>query len=289
LATLAGPTYAIDIVFDYTYDTNNYFGGANVSRRSLLDQAATTFEGFTDNLTAITSGGSNNFTARPFNPSGGADLELTNFSVPANVVTVFAGAQTFSGNTLAIGGPGGFGVSGTQAFVDNAFSRGQPGALANPETDFARFGGTISFDLDSNFFYGSTTAGLNNTQADFLSVAIHELAHLLGFGTSESFTTDTSGSNFIGPNATNVFGGPVPLDGVGAAAGHWAPGTSSFVGATPQEAAMDPTLTSGTRKLFTTLDYAGMADIGWQTAVPEPAGLAVLGLAAAGALRRRRA
>ena len=31
-----------------------------------------------------------------------------------------------------------------------------------------------------------------------------------------------------------------------------------------QEAAMDPTLSAGTRKYFTELDWAGLADVGWE-------------------------
>jgi hypothetical protein len=40
----------------------------------------------------------------------------------------------------------------------------------------------------------------------------------------------------------------------------------STVKGVTQEAAMDPSITVGTRKLFTDLDYAGLADVGWETA-----------------------
>jgi hypothetical protein len=44
-----------------------------------------------------------------------------------------------------------------------------------------------------------------------------------------------------------------------------------FGTATAQEAAMDPDLTSGTRKMLTALDAAALTDIGWNVAaVPEP-------------------
>jgi hypothetical protein len=38
----------------------------------------------------------------------------------------------------------------------------------------------------------------------------------------------------------------------------------STVGSVAQEVVMDPALTVGTRRKFTRLDFAGLADIGWQ-------------------------
>ncbi|MEM8864936.1 MAG: hypothetical protein AAGF31_05255, partial [Planctomycetota bacterium] len=52
--------------------------------------------------------------------------------------------------------------------------------------------------------------------------------------------------------------------------GHWQEGTQSTIYGTftRQEAALDPIITSGTRKLVTTLDAAGLDDIGWDVADP---------------------
>ncbi|MEI6862328.1 MAG: PEP-CTERM sorting domain-containing protein [Verrucomicrobiota bacterium] len=55
---------------------------------------------------------------------------------------------------------------------------------------------------------------------------------------------------------------------------------------------MDPSLTVGSRKFFTTLDFAGLQDIGWQlSAIPEPSTLvwaAVAGALGVGWRRRSR-
>ena len=48
-----------------------------------------------------------------------------------------------------------------------------------------------------------------------------------------------------------------------------------FGTATAQEAAMAPSITTGTQKHFTTLDFAGLQDVGW-TLVPEPTSGALL-------------
>src|SRR5262249_28275404 len=74
-----------------------------------------------------------------------------------------------------------------------------------------------------------------------------------------------SGGQFRGPAALTVNSG-LPLR-VSPDGGHWAEGTSSA----GVEAAMDPSLTTGTRKPFSELDFAALRDVGWQVR-PTPAG-----------------
>lgn len=71
--------------------------------------------------------------------------------------------------------------------------------------------------------------------------------------------------------------------------GHWIEGLDSIIygTTTPQETAMDPSVTLGTRKLFTELDVASLSDIGWSI-IPEPSAAALLLLGAGWGLRRRR-
>ncbi len=57
-------------------------------------------------------------------------------------------------------------------------------------------------------------------------------------------------------------GGAVPLSPDLA---HWREGTADG----GQETLMDPSITTGTRKLLTGLDLAGLADVGWQVIVPS--------------------
>ena len=289
-AAVATPSQAINFVFDYSFDSNNFFNPSTPNgqaARNALQAAAQTYTGLTDNLTAITPGGSNTFTAMPFNPSGGGNLSISNPTIPAGTIVVYAGGMNYTGGTLAVGGPGGYSAGGSQAFLDNVASRGQSGALASTPTDFGPFGGSISFDtVGTDWFYGINNTGRGGNQSDFLSVAIHELGHLMGIGTADSWNAKVTGSNtFNGTASTAAFGGNPPLQPGG---GHWAEGTLSNVNGVSQEAALDPTLIQGTRKLFTQLDYAGLTDIGWQVPVPEPTSLAVVGLGGLALLRRRR-
>lgn len=296
LSAFAVPAQAnIDIRFDYSYDTSGFFSDSG--RKSVLDSAAGVFESlFADQLTAITSTGANRFDAFIFNPGDpfGVDLELQNFSVAAGEIRVFVGGYDFTGGTLGLGGPGGFGCSGLGAFCSDAARRGQ-GATANlydgsgnllsaDAVDFAPWGGAISFDsAGTDWHFGLDTLGLDAGMFDFYSVAVHELAHVLGFGTSDAFFNRIDSSfRFAGPASGSV----AMYD-----EGHWALGTLSLVGGIGQEAAMTPFLTDGTRKHFTDLDVAAMHDIGWVTPIPEAdtwtmllAGLGLVGFAA-----RRRA
>ncbi len=107
----------------------------------------------------------------------------------------------------------------------------------------------------TDWYFGSELSGIGANQADFLSVAIHEIAHVMGFGTSTNWQNLVSGTDFIGTKSTEIYGNPVPLDG-----GHW----DDSVTIDGRETAMDTTLSDGTRQLLTRLDYAGLEDIGWQ-------------------------
>jgi hypothetical protein len=285
LVAVAQPVSAnIDIHFDYRYDSTGFFTGANSSRQGILEAAASAFENrFQDSLTAVVSSGSNNFDARFFQPDADKNITLSNFSVPADQIVVFVGAHDLGGS-LAIGGPGGYSsTSGSSDFIDNATSRGQAGALSATETDFGPWGGSISFNSTSRWYFdpdARTDEPL--TGYDLYSVAVHELAHVLGFGSAKSFT------NLV---VNNIFTGSAVHDLLGynptVTSGHWMEGLK-YSGV---ETAMDPTIAQGQRKHFTELDYAAMKDMGWQVSpIPEPAtwGMMLAGLGLLGWRLRTR-
>ena len=276
----------IDIQFDYTYDTGNFFSG-NAGSISALESAASVFETrFSDSLSAISSSGSNRFNPiflNPSNPSG-LNITLNSQSFAADVIRIYVGGASLSSSTLGLGGPGGFGCSGFGSFCTDSDRRGQGATSGANPVDFAPWGGAISFNsTNTNWHFGTTTSGLDAGEFDFYSVAVHELAHVLGFGTAQSFNALVSGPNFVGATA-----GTVALD---VERSHWLPGTSSTFNGLSQDAAMDPTITAGVRKNFTDLDFAAMQDIGWQvTPVPEASSWAMMlaGLGLVGIFARRR-
>lgn len=260
----------IDIQFDYRYD-NGFFTGANVGRQTTLNAAALVFESrLQDTLAAITSTPTMGFNAMFYRPDTGALTTLSNFSVGSDKIIVFVGAHSLSGNALAMGGSGGVSLSGSpdSAFINNAYSRGEAGALTFPKTDFGPWGGDITFNSVSNWSAGGF---------DLLSVATHELAHVLGFGTSPSFAALVKNGVFTGPAATDAIGHSPTV-----ASGHWS---------TNPEAAMAPSIYAGQHKQFTTLDFAAMKDIGWTVSpIPEVSTWAMMfaGLGLIGMIIRRK-
>jgi len=262
----------VDIVLDYSFDTNNFFT-ANPAAKTDLEAAASFYDSLlTDTLSAITPGGSDSWTAKFFNPSTGEDEVLENLTLATNEIRIFVGAGSLSEETLGHGGFGGFSIGGSQEFINAILARGQSGALTNPKTDFGPWGGSIEFNLTSDWYFDSdpgTTEAFAG-QNDFYSVALHELGHVLGIGTSDSWFALDSNGVFTGAASVAVYGSAVPLDEHGA---HWDLGTMSTIYGTEvaQDAAMDPSLATGTRKYLTALDIAGLSDVGWTIAVPEPA------------------
>ena len=88
------------------------------------------------------------------------------------------------------------------------------------------------------------------------------MGHIFGFGTSAIFSEQTSGGGllsgpelFVGPNALLVTNGEgVPIDRTK----HVEDGFRN------NSVLMDPTSTTGARKLPTDIDKAMLADIGWE-------------------------
>jgi len=279
-ALLTGSAQAITIEFDTTYDTE----GLSLGQLAVLDYVAQEFGArITDSLAATTYS-SIAFFHPGTNPETNS-VSLSDQNLAADTIRIYVGASSdLTGNRVGLGGSGGYSGTGD-------LSRGQTGAGV---TDVAIWGGSIAFNANTNWYVDSDPATLESfsgSQIDFYSVAIHELAHVLGVGTSDAWKNQVSLTNFSGANSVAAYESVtgtaqtgVPLSGDA----HWADGLMSFVDGVEQEANLDPTITYGTRKYFTDLDWAALSDIGWEiapvTTVPEAhtwammlAGLGLLG------------
>jgi hypothetical protein len=268
---------AVTFQFDYSRDLTGFFNDP-VRRQTLETAGAILTSRLTDKLAAITPTATDTWTAFITDPATGQfDFAIPNLTVPADTIIVFVGGRVLSpsGDVAGVGGPGGFSAGNVSpSFLAAVQARGQLGGLAKDDadkTDFAPWGGSLVFNVarlpgapeasGTNWYFGLPPEGLQPDQLDFFTVATHELAHLLGFGTAPPWRNHVSRSSFTGPAARAENGGSnVRLDGFEDAAGHWANGTLS----NGEPTALDPELPAGLRVPFTQLDFAGLADTGWQ-------------------------
>ena len=236
---------SFDITFDYRFDTSGFFN--DPARRAALEAAAAEFENIiSDDFEPLPVGLQFNI----LNPSDGVTQETVTLTEEVDDLIIFIGARNLSG--LGLAGPDGYSAVGDiySSRISSDF-RG-----TGPVTDFEPWAGTVVFDPNAawNFNLDGPVEG----QDDFLSVAIHEIAHVLGFGTSPAYDALVSNATFIGANAQAVNGGnPVPLEPDGA---HVQEG---FLNDT---VSLDPTLTVGSRNLLSDIDKAILADIGYEVA-----------------------
>lgn len=216
---------------------------------------------FADNLSAI-SGASISFT----HPDMGAvNTQLVNFAAPADTIVIFVGGRDLSGNQIGAAAPGG---------PNGAFPRGQGTISGAAADDFALWGGAIAFDTmttagaDRNWHFGHEASPSPGT-VDFISVAYHELGHVFGFGTADSFENQVSSSEFQGATSVDMYGSGVPVlfSAASSKHDHWATSVTSPPYDEEPTAAFGPSLVLGRRTLLTPLDYAALKDIGWE--VPD--------------------
>jgi len=274
---LTQPAQALTIEFDYTYDTKGFFtdlltGAPILERRAILTQAASFYSGFTDSLSAITPRTGDQWSVQITHPSlGGGAITLSNLEIAADTLRIYVGGSNSAPGVLGFADSGyNLIASGSEAFTDAVTTRGQENTIGASATDYGIWGGMIWFNANNSWYFGSDAAGLMPGTPDFLTTATHEIGHILGFGSADSWWAQTDNGYFTGTNSVAAYGDAIPLDRFGA---HWATGIMSTVEGVPQATMMDPSTPAGNRELPTLLDYAAFADIGWQvtaTAVPEP-------------------
>ncbi|MEM8911217.1 MAG: peptidase M10A and M12B matrixin and adamalysin [Planctomycetota bacterium] len=270
------------IEFDYGLDINNFFNGS--AERNALEAAGDFFESrLLDDLAAIIPiGGMNTWSASFTNPGTGSLTSVPNLTVPQRTLKVFVGGRNvFSG--LAETSIGGFNVSGSSDWVATVSNRDQATTRGPTATDVGIWGGAISFDSTTNWHFGTSTAGLESNEFDFYSVALRQLGRLLGIGTSSSWNNlvDPLGPRFAGARSVAEYDFPGE-PALTSDFQNWANGVTDG-GELP---AMGGDLLPGTRRSFTDLDLAALADIGWtleSTAVPEPGFFPILVVTIAGA------
>jgi len=231
------------IEFDYRFDTNGFFASAD--RRQALEKAADIWENLLkddfDNVLAGTK-----FSIR--NPQTG-NIENITLTSAIDDLLIFVGSRNLPNNTLARAGYDGVDAAGDiySVRISNNF-RG-----TGVVTNFEPWAGIMYFDSDTNWSFNLQNPEPN--KVDFISIALHEMGHVLGLGTAPVFTNLGSGGLFYGVNALNVNNGnPIPLEN---------DLTHVEEGFNDNTVLIDP-IYNGDRSLPTNIDLALLADIGYE-------------------------
>ncbi|MDC0158094.1 hypothetical protein OAK38_10070, partial [Verrucomicrobia bacterium] len=273
---------AIDIIFDYSYDTGNYFSD---DRKYIMEQVAYAFEsrmggesfaGYrpSDDLgLSSISGFGLNFTSpsssSTLQPSVGSTTSDGNVIGKANELIIFLGAKSISGSTLASAGQTGrTGYSGSGSDVtalSNALN------AKNSTTNYEPIAGSSQVNTNKTFYYDTDLTthndALSSGKTDFYSVMVHEIGHVMGFSnTKNAWIANTSGSFWTGANAKAEYNNQnVPLYSTS----HWdltTGGGGSLNTANINCAchpSMLPSISTNTRTSFSDLDFALLKDIGY--------------------------
>ena len=223
-----------------------------------LNFATLAFEPFADSLSAVTVSP----TAVFRNPdTGSPGFGVSNLVVPANRLIVYAGGHDLADNRVGEAAPG---------TPLGLFNRGQGVVTGAGANDFAPWGGSIAFDTtalngtDRKWYFGIHSEPTSGT-IDFLSVALHELGHLFGFGTADSFANQVVNHTFVGGTSMGLYGGAVPTFPEGLNVDqHWGNDLTSPPYADEPRVALGRSIVRGRRTLLSPVDYAAFDDIGWE-------------------------
>jgi hypothetical protein len=198
--------------------------------------------------------------------------------VPADTIVVFVGFN----NQLGGDGGQGYGRSMVDESSAPTVSRGIVGAAGPNATHVAPGYGTIEFDSTRAWNYAANEGDpIPNPKMDFNNfseTAGHELGHVLGFGDFNAAPAWTNqvlaakgGFSFKGEHAKRAYnqkdaGGhllPVPLTSFDQG-GHWGDHLAKWSSTDGNFATMQENGAPHKRtEIFSALDFAALADIGW--------------------------
>ncbi|AFZ36888.1 Dockerin type 1 protein [Stanieria cyanosphaera PCC 7437] len=239
------------IKFDYRFDTEGFFN--NAQKKAALEKAGAIWSSLLkDDFETIPVGVEFTIT----NPTKGNSEKIV-LTQEIDDLLIFVGTNNFGNQSKQLTTVGSLGEAKVDGFdlqgdifqrrISNNF-RGK-GAVSNfePWAGIVTFNNTIDWDFSFN--------NPNTQKIDFISVALHEIGHILGFGTSAIFNKIGGDGKFDGVNALAVNkGNPIPLESDLA---HVKEGFNQ------NTVLLDPFNNRG-RNLPTPIDLALLADIGYQ-------------------------
>lgn len=213
-------------------------------------------------------------------------------------------------------------VSAAEAAANQRFGRGGETILSSISSSAPLGGTTASFDLDfgpavgsiwfndsmgddipgqpatrdtwevnNNFWHYDHTTPVGTGKIDLFSVALHEIIHVLGYGTSDNWENFIVGNEWTGPAVTAIIGeGAIALedDHFHIRDGLESPG---YLDGVVRQTVMNSFPLVGERDQLTVLDLAFLSDMSYNvvvTPVPEPGASLLLSLTGLLGLSLRR-
>jgi len=247
---------AIAFQISYAYDTSGFFASHPAAQAALQLAAKDLASQINTSLAAITPSAGNTWDESFYNPANGQVVMVNNPTIAANTIVIYAGARALGSSQASLGAFGGYGISGTQAWINTLQSR-------SPGWGSLLWGGSIAFDTTTNWYFGTSASGIASNQEDFFTCATHELAHVLGVGTSSRWFSQVANSTFTGPHSEAAYGRPVPVT--------WGNSELNNVSVKGAPSVMNLNLPMGIRTApLTTLDWALLQDVGWSVTIPSP-------------------
>ena len=223
------PASAVTVEINYDYDTNGFFSETTkngVAARATMEAAAAFYgQILTDSLSPIQSNveTNDNYEITFNHPSDFNTVTIPFLQIPADTIRIYVGSRSNLGSELARAGTGtpskefpSASISGNREFVFTAAYRGQDfGTESEPNPEIAPWGGYITFNSNPYGRQNFWNYDYNNAPGfnyDLYSTALHEIGHILGVGTSESFSSLIAEGPVFKGSRTIYFNGGNPIE-----------------------------------------------------------------------------
>ena len=237
------PPVTFHITIDYRFDTKGFFASAD--RKKALEGAARIWGRLIkDDFAKVPKGTPIKVRdpEHPAEPAVGLDIDDD-----IEDLVIFVGSSTFAGSVTASSQA----TAGLAAITDDALRTSLDQRFHG--MPFQPWTGWISFD-DGEPWYFDADPDVPKTipagKLDFVSVALHEMGHVLGFGTADAFKALAKNGTFTGAKAKAANGGTAPA--LSSDGGHFA----STVLVSGKRPLMDVSDAAATRYLPTSIDIA---------------------------------